>query len=302
MHRRHRGPGRRRLRATGPCPGRSQDGRARAILLRRPQDPGARHGEGALRAAVPPLPGGAAADRLRRPRQDQVQDGPGSLGERPERLPGNVLPPRAVLPGSRSHARGRAGPGAGNHLRRRLFRHAGGFAGPQAPGQFGLCGLPVPGEPQRQARLADQRLGRLPGRLLFPRHRRALPVRPVGPGAGGRRRRPRPDRGIPELHPRLFRNAPGGLGHGDGLCAPRRAERDRRLPFRHAPGGGGHHGHRDGDLPARRCRPPGLCAPHLHVLVLGEGQADRGRLASGDPRFGRAWRSGPAPASASGGR
>ncbi len=43
-------------------------------------------------------------------------------------------------------------------------------------------------------------------------------------------------RGIPGFHARLFRDAAARLRHGDRLRAPRRTERRRRLPLRHAAG------------------------------------------------------------------
>ena len=98
-------------------------------------------------------------------------------------------------------------------LRQRLFRHACRQPGARAARWRGLRGLPVPGEPPRpgQARLAQQRLGRLPRRLLFPRDRRALPVRPVRTRRRARRRRPRKPEEFPDFTQVYFDRA--RLGH-----------------------------------------------------------------------------------------
>ena len=60
-----------------------------------------------------------------------------------------------------------------------------------------------------------------------------------------------------------------------------------RLPFRHAAGESRHHGYRQHDLHAPGRQPPRHRAADLHVLVFGEVEGHRHRLAAGDPRFRR---------------
>ena len=84
------------------------------------------------------------------------------------------------------------------------------------PDNSGFAGFRFQEAAPRQARLAEERLGRLSRRLLFPGDRRAFPVWPFGAGSCGRRRGLRQERGIPGLHPRLFRDAAIRVGHRDG--------------------------------------------------------------------------------------
>ncbi len=99
----------------------------------------------------------------------------------PSGFPGHLLPSRPLFPAARcACTSSRAAQAREILYDDALFRHAGGLAGPSAAGQLRLCRLPLPGGPRRRARLAQERLGRLPRRLLFPGHRRTLPIRPLG--------------------------------------------------------------------------------------------------------------------------
>ena len=188
------------------------------------------------------------------------------------------------------------GRGARDPLRRRLFRHAGGFARPSAAGQLRLRRLPLPGGARRQARLAQERLGGLPRRLLFPRHRRTLPIRPLGPRA--RASTPRcsasPRNSPTSRHVYFETPQPGSdavtvyaLLDGPSVAGA------YRFVMRRADGGG--HGHREARSScARTSSRLGVAPADLHVLVLRDREADRRRLAARDPRFRRPGACGPA--------
>ena len=75
----------------------------------------------------------------------------------------------------------------------------------QLPKGAGFAGLQHPGGARRRARLAQERLGRLPRRRLFPRDRRVAAVRPFRARRRARRRGRRPARGISRLHQFLHR-------------------------------------------------------------------------------------------------
>ena len=105
------------------------------------------------------------------------------------------------------HGRGRR-PGARDRLRPGYFHMPAEFARrTQLPEGVGFAGFRV--QEPRDGKLDWRKndwVG-VPRRLLFPRHRRALPVRPVGARRRHRRRGGRQGRGIPGLHQVLHRDA-----------------------------------------------------------------------------------------------
>ena len=200
----------------------------------------------ALCAAAAPGPRDAAADRLRRSRQDQVQAGSRAVGRRAQRVPGHLLPSRAATSRSRCACTCvENGRGARDRLRRRLFRHAGGFARPTScPDSSGFAGFRF--QEARNGKLDWRKndwvafLGASYFRAIGELYQYGLSARGLAVdvavfGQAG---------GIPRLHPLLFRAAAAGLGHRDGLRPARRPERHRRLPLRHAPQQGASDGHR----------------------------------------------------------
>ena len=90
-------------------------------------------------------------------------------------------------------------------LRSILFRHARRFGCAWAAAGRRFRRPAHPGSARRRARLAQERLGRLSRRRIFPRHRRAASIRPVGARRRARRRGRRPRGGIPQLHAILRR-------------------------------------------------------------------------------------------------
>ena len=196
-HRRKRGRG----------AGRTHLRRTVGLFLRSPQGAGAREGARPLRAAAAPGARHRAEDQLRGMGQDPLSPRPRVVRRRPRPLSGHLLPPRPVLPEGRRHVRGRGRPGAEDRLRSILFRHARQLGGARPAAGRRLRRPAHPGGARRRARLAQERLGRLSRRRLFPRHRRTAPIRPVGARHRARRRGRRPPGGVPRLHPILCRLA-----------------------------------------------------------------------------------------------
>ena len=79
----------------------------------------------------------------------------------------------------------------------------------QLPHGRGLCRAAAAGGARRRARLAQERLGRLSRRRLFPRDRRIASIWPLRARRRARRRGRRPAGGIPRLHQFLYRLAAG---------------------------------------------------------------------------------------------
>ena len=266
-------------------------GSARPVLLRGAEEAArADHGAHALRGAAEPLAGDPAADRLRRPRQDPVQDRSRALGRRPERVPGHLLPSRPLLPEAGAHACGRGRAGARDRLRHRLFRHAGGFARPTS------CRT-IPASPASASRRPATASST--GRRTTGSPSSAPPI--SAPSASSTSTASRPaglpstsavfgkTEEFPDFTHVYFETPQAGLGHGHGLCPARRAERRRRLPLRHAARPRRSIMDIESDaLHAPGRQPPRHRAADLDVLVLGDGEAHRRRLAAGDPRFRRA--------------
>ena len=181
---------------------------------------------------------------------------------------------------------GRAG--ARDHLRQRLFRHAGGFA--RAPAAATIRALPASASRKPRDGKLDWRkndwvafLGASYFRAIGELYQYGLSARglAVDVAVFGKSEE------FPDFTHVYFETPQAGLGHGDGLCPARRAERRRRLPLRHAPR------RRPSSWTSRRrsscarTSPPRHRAPYLDVLVLGEVEADGRRLAARDPRFRR---------------
>ncbi len=118
----------------------------------------------------------------------------------------------------------------------------------ELPAGAGIRRASRPGVAQRRARLAQERLGRLPRRRLFPLDRRIAPVRPVSARHRPRRRRGRPAGGISRLHPVLHRIRRSRRRHADALRPDGGALDRRRLSVPDDARQGRHHGH-----PGRRC-------------------------------------------------
>ena len=146
-----------------------------------------------------------AEDQLRGMGKDQVSRRLRVVRRRAGAVPDHLLPSRPLLPEGGRDARRRGRPVAQDHLRAGLFRHAGEFAARELPAGAGFAGPAHPGAARRAARLAPQRLGRLPRRGLLPLDRRIAPVRPLGARRGARHRCRRQARGIPGFHRVLYR-------------------------------------------------------------------------------------------------
>ncbi len=230
---------------------------AQAVFLRPPRGPGQGARGKALRRRHLAAGQRARTNRLRNARQDQVRHRQRALQRRAGSVPRHLLPSRPLLPDTGPHACARSRQWrqlcARDPLRQRLLQHAARQPGAQAARRCRLCRVSPAGEPHgrpAEAALAKQRLGRVPWRFVLPRHRRAVPVRPVGTRRRTRRGHARPGGGIPELHPLLLRAAGAGLIGHDGVRAARRAERHRRLQVRDAARSRGADGHRGAPLPA----------------------------------------------------
>ena len=105
--------------------------------------------------------------------------------------------------------------------------------GAAAAARHRLRRLPGPGAARRHARLAQERLGRLPRRGLLPRDRRTLPIRAVGARRRGQHGGGRTGtRNSPTSRTSTSRRRP----RNDTIVHQRAARRrvgDRRLPVRH---------------------------------------------------------------------
>ena len=203
---------------------------AGSVHLRPFQVAGPRPGAWSLHC---PAPSGA-----RRPAEDQLRgvgEDPLSRRLRPVRqwpgpVSGDVLPSRPVLPEGGQNACRRGRHGAPDHLRAVLFRHAGQFAGARSAEGRRLCRPARPGSARRRARLAQERLGRLPRRGLFPRHWRAQAIRPLLARRRARRRGRRSAGRVSRLHRLLHRLGPGRR-HDDALRADGGPLDRRRVPL-----------------------------------------------------------------------
>ena len=124
----------------------------------------------------------------------------------------------------------------------------------ELPQGAGFAGLRIQEPRDGAARLAQERLGRLSRRRLFPRDRRTVAIRPLGARRRARRRRRRPAGGVPRLH-RILHRLGAGRRHADALCADGGPLDRRRLPVPDDARQGRRHGHRAVALhPRARCR------------------------------------------------
>ena len=118
------------------------------------------------------------------------------------------------------------------------------------PPGAGFRRLPHSGVEGRPARLEEERLGRLPRRLLFPRHRRIAPIWPLR----ARRRARHRQAGAPEEFPDFTHVyiGPRDARTASCLCAARRPVHRRRLQISDDARQGRRHGHRLLALSARQ--------------------------------------------------
>ncbi len=210
--------------------------------------------------------------------QDQIPHRRRPVRRCPRSFSGHVFSSGAVFSEGGRHARGRGRPVAQDHLRAGLFRHAGQFTGARTAARGGFRWPSRPGIAKWAARLAQERLGRFSRRRLFPLDRRTEAIRPLRPRCGARRRGGRSVGGIPGFHRVLHRLRPGRRHH-DALCADGGPVDRRRLSFPDDARQGRRHGHsvlalRAGPGVAIRHR-----AGHVDVLVFGDQEGNRDRLA-----------------------